>query len=676
MSLKTEVEALRKEIRYHSDLYYNQDAPEISDYEFDALMNRLKALEKEHPELVTPDSPTQVVGGAPGKSTFAKVEHAVPMLSLQDVFDQSEVLAFLKKFPRETVYSVEEKIDGLSVSVTYQSGILSRAETRGDGFIGEDITENIKCVSGIPHKIPTILDGETIDVLEVRCEVYMPVDTFTRVNADREREDKKLFMNPRNAAAGLLRTKNIENVKRAGLCAFAFNVQRAGGLSELFEQTHSKNLAILQRLGFQTVFHVITDGSGVMQMVREIGQKRDRLPYWIDGAVVKVDDLNMRKSAGETAKVPLWAVAYKYPPEEKETVIRDIELQTGRTGRVTPVAVFWPVYLGGTRVSRASLHNPEIIQFLGVNIGDTVLVRKAAEIIPEIVKVTKRGDRGTNEGCFDVLSHLCPACGGNIVPDEKGNGAYCRNPDCPAQKARKFEFWASRDCMDIRGLGPAQIDKFIALGWLKEIPDIYKLREHRDEMVALDGFGAAAADNLLSSIEASKNRDLDRLIKALGIPGVGRHIGKTLSQCYPDVFSIGAFKQSQTAEQKKEELMSLDGVGETSATMIMDFFDRTSNVAMLFSLQWLGVNVRSLSYQKVTGGGQLQGLTFVITGTLPSMSREEASALIENNGGKVSGSVSKKTDYLLAGEKAGSKLEKAKTLGIKIISEAELKNML
>lgn len=687
--IKKRIQTLRQTINYHSDLYYNKDNPEIDDYEFDTLMNELKTLEKEYPELITPDSPTQKVGGSQGKSTFAKVEHKVPMLSLQDVFSDDDVNDFLNRFPKGTKFSVEEKIDGLSMSVTYRDGKLVRAETRGDGYIGEDITENAKHIYGIPITFqPDIWTGnptKNLKELEVRCEVFLPVYKFEEINSSLEKQNKKTFKNPRNAAAGLLRTKDINIVKDAGLCAFIFNVQRM----EFYDKNkkfpfdlslHTNLLNYLSNLGFVAVKHYAVERDDVLKIIQKIGDYKNILPYWIDGTVVKLDGIPMREVLGSTNKYPRWAIAFKYPPEEKETVIKDIILQTGRTGRVTPVAIFDPpVYLAGTKVERATLNNPQFIEKLGVNIGDTVLVRKAAEIIPEIIKVTKPAYVGEGvtepKSHYDMLSHTCPSCGGEIVPDEEGNGAYCKNPDCPAQLARKFEFWCSRDCMDIEGLGPALIDKFISLSWFKDITDIYKLERHRNEMANLDGFGEKATDNLLAAIEASKDRDMDRLVKALGIPGVGRHIGKALCKYYKDIFEVFALKTGQTPEQKIEELAAINGVGKISATAIYDFCT-PKTIEILFGLQQFGVNVKSKTYGTDISGGLLSGKTFVITGTLLTMKREDAKDLIEQNGGKVAGSVSKKTDYLLAGDNAGSKLTKAQQLGITVISEDELKDLL
>lgn len=679
MVTKEQYKKLVAEAKEANKAYYDNDEPVMADPEYDAMMLKIKEFEREHPEFIVPDSPTQYVGGTASKSSFAKVEHAVPMLSLLDLFSEEEVLDFVRKHPREG-FCVEEKIDGLSMSVTYKDGKLVRAETRGDGYIGEDITENAKHINGIPLVLNDA--SKAVDELEVRCEVYLPVDEFMRINKELEDADKKLFANPRNAAAGILRTKDINTVKNAHLSAFAFNVQRykVNDIVCNFGEEHVRDMNLLDNLGFNTVNRTYAfREEDILNIIRNIGSSRNGLPYWIDGAVVKLNSIKSRTAIGETAKYPRWAVAFKYPPEEKETVIRDIILQTGRTGRVTPVAIFDPVFLAGTKVEKATLHNPEIIAKLVVDIGDTVLVRKAAEIIPEVIKVTKKRYPETSvtpPDVYDIFSHSCPSCGGIIVPgaDENGDncsGAYCTNPNCPAQISRRFEFWASRDCMDIRGLGPALIDKFIKKGWLKTIPDIYRLKEHRSEMLEMEGLGEKAVDKLLLSVEASKDRDIDRLIKGLGIIGVGRHVGKLLAERCKDFYAVELLTV--------EEMNKMDGIGDITANSIYATLQNYDTLYMIRELDRLGVNMTSKSYGKTPfddTGAYLLGLNFVITGTLPTMKREEAAELIEKNGGKVSGSVSKKTDYLLCGENAGSKLEKAKLLGVKIISEEDLVNML
>lgn len=676
-----------------ADAYYNNDDPIITDYEYDMMMQEIKKYEKEHPDRIAKESMTQKVTNSSGKSTFEKVQHAVPMLSLEDVFNTSDIEEFVNSFPENTGFCVEEKIDGLSMSVTYENGELVRAETRGDGYIGEDITENAKYIKGIPLTLPVNSRGGTIpEILEVRCEVYLPVKDFERINRQREADGLKLYKNPRNAAAGLLRTHNVAEMKDAGLSAFAFNVQRAEfvekdyfnihGYASSLTSSHHLGLTCLMEWGFKVVRSSFCSSSynpmtatmsNVNVLVRaaidDIEKRRGKLPYWIDGAVVKLDSIKLRNSLGNTAKCPRWAKAYKYPPEERQTKILNIALQTGRTGRITPVAVFQPVDLAGTTVNRATLHNQAIIDKLGINIGDEVIVRKAAEIIPEIVAVVKK----KNEDTYKISDHVCPSCGGPLVSDDLGDSWVCKNVSCPAQLSRYIEFFASKSCMNIDGLGPALIDTFIKKRWVRQVSDIYRLSSHYDELVEMDGFGIKAADKLLKNIEASKTRDIDCLIKSLGIPGVGKHIGKILARNYPDMYAIETLSV--------DELMSYDGIGEISANAIRDFFanyDTLESARRLYGPYGVGLNAVSLSFSdnKNNSTGKFDGMTFVITGTLPSMKRSEAQKAIEDSGGKVSGSVSKKTNFVLAGDNAGSKLTKAESLGIKIIDEAEFRKML
>ena len=673
-----------------ADAYYNNDDPIITDYEYDMMMQEIKKYEKEHPDKIAKESMTQKVTNSSGKSTFEKVEHAVPMLSLEDVFNTVDIEEFVNSFPKDTGFCVEEKIDGLSMSVTYENGELVRAETRGDGYIGEDITENAKYIKGIPLALPVNSRGGTIPkTLEVRCEVYLPVEDFERINRQREADGLKLYKNPRNAAAGLLRTHDISEMKNAGLSSFAFNVQRAifsepdyniRGYANSINISHSYGLICLREWNFRTVtsyfchssYNPITATTSdvtqlVLNAIKTIEKNRGNLPYWIDGAVVKLNVIEDRNKLGETAKYPRWAKAYKYPPEERRTKIIDIILQTGRTGRVTPVAVFTPVDLAGTIVNKATLHNQKIIEKLGVNIGDEIIVRKAAEIIPEVVSVAKKN----TDTVYQLAEQKCPACGQPLSLDD-GQMGKCNNSLCPAQLQRYLEFFVSKDCMNIDGLGPALISTFIEKGWLKQPADLYKLNAHYNDMIKLDGFGEKAAQKLLNNIEKSKTRNIDCLIKALGIPGVGKHIGKILARNYPDMYAIETLSI--------DELMSYDGIGEISAKAIYNFFHNYDTLILarkLYGKYGVGVNAVSLSYSNSDKTvGKLDGMTFVITGTLPSMKRSEAQKAIENSGGKVSGSVSKKTDFVLAGDNAGSKLTKAESLGIKIIDEAEFKRML
>ena len=670
MILKEEYLELVKKASAAADAYYLNDSNLMSDYEYDEIVQKLKEFERTNPDEISPESPTQRVAKSVLK--FEKVTHKVPMLSLQDVFSYEDVKEFVEDMKsRGQIFSVEHKIDGLSMSATYENGQLIKAETRGDGYIGEDITANAMYIGGLPHTISA--DG----VLEVRCEVYLPISRFEALNKAKMRAGEKLLANPRNAAAGLLRTKDVNEMKDAGLECFVFNVQRAETSDEqLSSDSHLTQLAGLSRLGFSIVHgRKCLDYDQVLDAIQNI-DKVDRpcLDYWIDGAVIKIVRISERESLGATGKYPRWAVAYKYPPEEKETVIRDIVLQTGRTGRITPVAVFDPIILAGTNVSKATLNNPEYIEQLNVNIGDSVVVRKAAEIIPQIIRVSKKNAKGH----FDMFKCVCPACGGQLVAgaDENGDntsGAYCVNPNCPAQFAKHVEFWASRDCMDIRGMGPAVIDVLINNELIKSIEDIYTLEDIPEEMERL--FGKKTAQNLLKAIEASKNQDIDRLIKAFGIPGVGRHIGKELAKRYPHIFAIGEIPlETDGYDKKVAELAAIEGIGDISARAIVDYFKNHDNWETIYALHSRGVNMSSKQYKTAPAGGNMfEGLTFVITGTLPTMSREEAKAFIESFGGKVSGSVSKKTDYLVCGEAAGSKLTKAKELGITILDEDMLK---
>lgn len=675
-------------IKKANEEYYAQDNPSMEDPEYDALVHELRQIEADIPELVTPDSPTQRVGGT-ASSSFAKVQHEVPMLSLRDVFSLEEVDAFLDTLAPDTELSCEYKLDGLSLEADYRddgtgNGLtLYRASTRGDGNIGEDVTENARYIIGIPDHIDPIKEAANLRRLVVRGEVYLPVKEFLRINEENEKTGGRIFANPRNAAAGLLRTKDVKATKNAHLHMFAFNVQSFERKSEVEGQPlvpmfseHMMTLLMLQDFGFRhVVFFPAVTKEEVHDRIRHIGELRGHLPYWIDGAVIKVNNLTYRKKLGETSHDPKWAVAFKYPPEEKETTVKDIVLQTGRTGKITPVAVFDPpVLLAGTRVERATLHNQANIVRLGVNVGDTVVVRKAAEIIPEVVRVSKHAKEEWME--YHIDEHVCPSCGQPITSNDTYTEEYCTNPDCPAQLARHLEFFASRDVMDIRGLGPNLVDLFIERGFLKSIADIYRLKDHAAELETLDGMGKKQVENLLTAIEKSKANDIDRLIKGLGIPGIGRHVGKALAKRYRSMEDIWAVPtDADCFSVKTKELSELDGIGGVSAYAMMNYFINGGCKTVL-ELKSLGVNTTSLSYVdpaevKETVSGAISGKTFVITGTL-SRKREDVAADIEAHGGKVSGSVSKKTDYLVAGEAAGSKLAKAQSLGVPVLSEEAL----
>lgn len=656
-----------------ANAYYLNDDPIMSDYEYDALIQDIRRYEAANPTKISPDSPTQKVAESVLKSSFEKVTHKVPMLSLQDVFDKDEVSKFVQANPG-AIFSVEQKIDGLSMSATYQNGKLVKAETRGDGFIGEDVTENAKYIFGLPKVLNTKLFAAP-DELEVRLEVFLPVDAFLAINQQRDKTGEKLFANPRNAAAGLLRTKDVNAMKNAGLECFVFNVQRCEGFVP-YGNSHIDSLIAMREYGFQTVaaFRAPNE-EAVLDIIKCIGETRNTLSYWIDGAVVKVDKLDVREQLGTTGKYPRWAVAFKYPPEEKETVVQEIILQTGRTGRVTPVAIFEPVLLAGTSVNKATLHNQRFIEDLNVNVGDVILVRKAAEIIPEIIKVVKKNAAHN----FDMRTAKCPVCGQPLDISEEGMSCLCTNPSCPAQFAKYIEFFASRDCMDIRGMGPAVIETLIEHELIRDVVDVYTLYTIPETIENL--LGKRTAEKLFAAIEDSKHRSLDKVIKALGIPGIGKHVGKILADKYGSMYAIAEIPMESIKEKgmagaiqaKIDELTALEGVGEISAKAMVNYFVNMDNLTRIHMLANHGVNMFAEKKTALVGGADFTGKTFVITGTLPTMSRNDAAAYIEERGGKVAGSVSKKTDYLVCGEAAGSKLDKAKALGIPVISEDEMK---
>lgn len=665
--------ALVAEASKAANAYYLNDDPIMSDYEYDAMIQDIRRFEAQNPEKISPDSPTQKVAESVLKSSFAKVTHAVPMLSLLDVFNSEEVSKFVAANPGQT-FAVEEKIDGLSMSATYQNGKLIRAETRGDGFIGEDVTENAKFILGLPKSLNTAV-FQAPDVLEVRLEVFLPVDRFLAINKEREKNDEKLFANPRNAAAGLLRTKDVNAMKDAGLECFIFNVQRCEGFIP-YGNSHIDSLIAMRSYGFQTVqCYRANSEEGVLDIIKCIGETKHTLKYWIDGAVVKVDSLTERDASGTTGKYPKWAVAYKYPPEEKETTVVDIVLQTGRTGRVTPVVIFEPVFLAGTKVNKATGHNQRFLEDLNVNIGDRIVVRKAAEIIPEIVKVVQKGSAHN----YDMRQHVCECCGTPITVDAEGMDCKCLNPNCPVQFSRYVEFFASRDCMDIRGMGPAVIEVLIEHELIKDVTDIYTLYTIPETIEEL--LGKRTAEKLFAAIEDSKHRSLDRVIKALGMPGIGRHIGKVLAEQYGSMYAIAEIPVAYIHENgmagaiqaKVDEFTALEGVGDTSAKVLVNYFVNIDNMTRIHMLANQGVNMFAEKKVAPAADSGFAGKTFVITGTLPTMSRNDAAAYIEERGGKVSGSVSKKTDYLVCGEAAGSKLDKAKALGVPVITEEQLK---
>ena len=663
MEIQEKIEALRKEIEYHIERYYNQDDPEITDYEYDQKMNELKRLEKEHPEYVTSDSPTQKVGGSAKREAGVLVEHNVPMLSLQDVFDRGEVenfVAEMKKQLDDPEFVVEYKIDGLSLSLRYEYGELKLAETRGDGIqYGEDVTANAKVIRDVKKKLK-----DKPEYLEIRGEVYMTEADFEKVNEKQELLGKKLFANPRNCAAGTLRQLDTAVTKERGLSMFIFNIQDARGIS--FE-THTEGYEYLKKQGIRVIeeYTVCKTADEVWAAIEKIGENRGKLPYDIDGAVVKINRFSDREKLGATSKVPRWAVAYKYPPEEKETKLLDIELSVGRTGRITPTAVFEPVRLCGTSVSRATLHNQDFIDELDIGIGDTIVVYKSGEIIPKVRRVIhEKRPAGVKK---IVIPNVCPVCGAKTEREKDTADIKCTSPNCPAQLERHMINFVGRDAMDIKGFGATYIMELVHLGYLKDIADIYDLKQHREELIEQGIIGKEKnTDKLLDAIEKSKQNEAFQLLTGFGIPNVGKAAAKTILKHFG---SIEALMQADM-----ESLQQVADVGEVTALCIRNYFQDESNCNIIERLKEAGVNMEM--QESDNQDGRFDGLTFVITGTLPTMDRKAAAALIEAHGGKVSGSVSKKTNYLLAGENAGSKLTKANDLGVSVISEAELQEML
>ena len=663
MEIQEKIEALRKEIEYHIERYYNQDDPEITDYEYDQKMNELKRLEREHPEYVTPDSPTQKVGGSAKREAGVLVEHNVPMLSLQDVFDRGEVenfVAEMKKQLDDPEFVVEYKIDGLSLSLRYEYGELKLAETRGDGIqYGEDVTANAKVIRDVKKKLK-----DKPEYLEIRGEVYMTEADFEKVNEKQELLGKKLFANPRNCAAGTLRQLDTAVTKERGLSMFIFNIQDARGIS--FE-THTEGYEYLKKQGIRVIeeYTVCKTADEVWAAIEKIGENRGKLPYDIDGAVVKINRFSDREKLGATSKVPRWAVAYKYPPEEKETKLLDIELSVGRTGRITPTAVFEPVRLCGTSVSRATLHNQDFIDELDIGIGDTIVVYKSGEIIPKVRRVIHE-KRPAGVKKF-VIPNVCPVCGAKTEREKDTADIKCTSPNCPAQLERHMINFVGRDAMDIKGFGATYIMELVHLGYLKDIADIYDLKQHREELIEQGIIGKEKnTDKLLDAIEKSKQNEAFQLLTGFGIPNVGKAAAKTILKYFG---SIEALMQADM-----ESLQQVADVGEVTALCIRNYFQDENNCKIIERLKEAGVNMEMAESGREDG--RFDGLTFVITGTLPTMDRKAAAALIEAHGGKVSGSVSKKTNYLLAGENAGSKLTKANDLGVSVISEAELQEML
>ncbi len=654
--IKKEILALRAEIEEHNRHYYDEDAPIISDFEYDALLRRLEELEAEHPEFYDPASPTQHVGGT-AKSSFAPVTHEVPLESLNDVFSFDELRAFdgrVSAALAEREYSVEPKIDGLSMSLEYENGVFVRGATRGDGVTGEDVTENLRTVRNLPM---TLKDAPPR--LIVRGEVYMSRAVFEQLNAERAERGEALLANPRNAAAGSMRQQDPKVAAARKLDICVFNVQKAEGVTFA---THGESLDALESYGFYVVPHTILRNiDEICARIAEIGDNREQFPYDIDGAVVKVDSLAEREALGSTAKAPRWAAAYKYPPEIKESVVKDIAVQVGRTGVLTPKAVIEPVRLAGTTVTNATLHNQDFIDRLDVRIGDTVRVRKAGEIIPEVLEVvvSKRPDWAVPYRLPDT----CPECGSPIVRDEDGAALRCTGAECPAQRLRNIVHFASREAMDIEGLGESVAENLISAGLLATPAGIYYLKAA--DIARLDRMGRKSAENLINAIEKSKSAGLARLLCAFGIRQVGSKAGKVLASRFGTLDALMAAGE--------EELRDIPDIGEVTARSIREWFALEQSQHQIRLLREAGVSFESA--EAITDS-RFAGQTFVLTGTLSGYTRDQAAEIIERLGGKVSGSVSKKTSCVLAGEAAGSKLAKAQSLGVRIISEAEFNEMI
>lgn len=653
--VKKEIDSLIKQIQYHNNLYYNEDNPEITDYEYDMLLRRLAELEKEYPEYKLSTSPVSTVGGV-ASSSFEKVKHQIQMGSLQDAFDFDELLQFDSRV-REKInnvsYVVEPKVDGLSVSLEYENGNFIRGSTRGNGFVGEDVTENLKMISSIPSKLT-----QNIPFLEVRAEVYMPLDKFNELISKQKDSNEIPFKNPRNAAAGSLRQKKSSIVASRGLQAIVFNIQQIKGLKI---STHSDSIKLLKKLGFlvipeSNVFYNITD---CINKINDIGKIKSTYPFDIDGAVIKVNSFDNREKLGSTAKNPRWAIAFKYPPEHKETILKEIEINVGRTGVLTPVALFDPILLAGTTVSRASLHNQDFIDKKEVRIGDTIVVRKAGEIIPEVVKSVKHEQ---NSVPYKLPKH-CPICGSEVIKNKDEAAIRCENPSCPATITQHLIHFASREAMNIIGLGEANIKYLVKSNLITDISDIYKLT--KEQILKLDRFADKSSENLIKSIKNSKSNSLWQLIFGLGIRGVGSNIAKLICKNYKNIFEL--------MDSNAESLLKIEGIGPVLASNIEKFFSVNETRNLIHKLKELGLNMQSDDIKEQNN--ILKNITFVITGKLISKTRNEMKQLIEDAGGKVSSSISSKTNYLIAGENAGQKLEKAKSLNIKIINENEAIDM-
>ena len=657
MDVQKEINELRRKLNYYGKLYYVDDAPAISDYEYDMLMQQLKALEKEHPELITPDSPTQRIGG-PALSKFEPVHHQVPLESLTDVFSVDELFAFGERMdsmlPGHHSYTVEPKIDGLSMSLEYENGIFVRGATRGDGVTGEDVTENLRTVRSLPLRIENAPER-----LIVRGEVYMSRAVFNELTALREINGEKLLANPRNAAAGSIRQLDPKIAASRKLDIICFNMQYS---SDDIYTSHAQTLDAMKAMGFPVVPYMKYDSiRDCVERIEWLGEHRDELPYDMDGAVIKIDSLEQRTALGSTAKAPRWAVAFKYPPEKKESRVLDVIVQVGRTGVLTPKVIVEPVRLAGTTVSAATLHNQDNIDRLDLRIGDTVVLQKAGEIIPEVLSVNK--DKRPEGTVPFVMPSVCPECGSPVVRDEDGAALRCTSPECPAQRLRNIAHFASREAMDIEGLGISVCESLINNGLVSSAADLYYLEQ--DKIAELERMGDKSAANLIAAIERSKSAGLARLLCAFGIRQVGQKAAKVLAGSFEDLDALIA--------ANAEQLTAIPDIGGITAGFIIEWFSLPQSQHLIGRLRAAGVDFTSHEEKR---DDRFAGLTFVLTGTLSDFTRDEASAIIESFGGKASSSVSKKTSYVLAGENAGSKLTKAEGLGIKIISEADFAEMI
>ena len=655
ISAERRIKELTKQLEYHNNLYYNMDEPEISDFEYDKMLRELEKLEEQFPMLKSPLSPTNRVGGNAGEK-FSPVTHTVVMESLHDSFSHDELRDFdrkVREVSSNVQYVVEPKFDGLSVSCEYENGVFVRGSTRGDGTTGEDVTDNLMTIKSLPKRI-----ANAPEYLEVRGEVYMSFESFNELTKRQEENEEKTFKNPRNAAAGSLRQKNAKITAQRKLDIYVFNIQQVRG-AEL--TTHSQSLDYLTELGFPTAFYKVYDNiDDVISEIERIGDMRGSFDYAIDGAVVKVNSFETRSLLGSTAKYPKWAEAYKYPPEEKPTKLLNIEINVGRTGVLTPVGNFEPVLLAGTTVSRATLHNKDFIEEKGICVGDTVIIRKAGEIIPEVLSVKEHSE---NAVPFEFPT-LCPSCGSPVSQDEGEAAIRCTNTDCPAQLMRHLIHFVGRDAMDIDGLGPAVLEQLVNEGLVKSPADLYRLKI--DDVSNLERMAEKSANNLISAVEKSKENELYRLVFALGIRNIGLKAAKLLCENFPTIDDI--------MYAKAVDFETIDGFGKVMALSIENYFALDGTKELISDLKSLGLKMKSSASK--SSGGIFSGKTFVLTGTLPTMKRSEASKIIEENGGKTSSSVSKKTSYVLAGEEAGSKLTKAQSLGITIITEDEFKAML